>query len=56
MSRGTTVSGLTRSLTAGGVTVHGFTLPTGIGAGTWIIEVEAAVGSGGSYTLQLSSP
>lgn len=56
VSRGTTVSGLTRSLTAGGVTVHGFTLPTGIGAGTWIIEVEAAVGSGGSYTLQLSSP
>lgn len=57
VGRALTASGLSRSLTAGGTTVHGFTLPTtGIGAGAWIIEVEAANEGSGNYTLELTSP
>lgn len=56
VDRALTASGLSRSLTAGGVTVHGFTLPTNFGAGTWIIEVEAANEGSGSYTVELGGP
>jgi PKD repeat protein len=57
VSRGATAAGLTRALPAGGgVTNHSFTLPGNFSAGTWVIEVEAAEGSSGNYTLQLTSP
>jgi PKD repeat protein len=57
VSRGVTAVGLSRALTSdGGVTNHSFTIPSNFSAGTWVIEVEAAEGASGSYTLQLTSP
>lgn len=57
VGRGLTASGLTRALTAGGgITNHVFTVPSNFSAGTWVIEVEAAQGASGNYTVQLTSP
>jgi PKD repeat protein len=53
-----TIAGTPLTMTAGAMTTFNFTIPADatFGNGTYLVEVEAAAGNTGGYTVQLTSP